>query len=225
MTTYKAALDYWSESPQRLQKSFAFVEIDTDLDEDEIEELTVVETRRESRNRYLRFLLLNLLVWPIIVFVALQVSQTHNPKALEILGGQSMTANQLIATVHSRGRAVFWLNRLSGDTYSENSSVKGVDIVSYLPEGANVQAPRQLDLVIKTYQNSSIFNSQLHPLQGTADTTVESAGGITVVYNPVSPDHSVVTFKNWPQVVAMTYPSFQSLSTLVMDAQNLALIK
>lgn len=225
MTTYKASLDYWSQRPQRPLKSTAFVEVETDLDEDEIGEFTVVETRRESRNRYLRFLLLNLLVWPILVFVGLQVSQAHTPKALAVSGARSLSADQLVTAVQSHGRPVFWLNRLSGDTYSENSSVNGVDTVSYLPEGTNVQSPKQLDLVIKTYRDSNVFNVQLHPLQGTADTTVESAGGITVVYNPAAPDHSVVTFKDRPQVVAITYPSFQSLSTLMMDAQNLALIK
>jgi len=132
-----------------------------------------------------------------------------------------MNADQLVASTKALGRPVFWLNRLSGDSYSENSSVSGVDVITYLPEGVDLQAPGQLDLVIKTYRDANIFNVQLHPLSGTADTTVENVGGVTVIYNPASPDHSVIKFKDRPQIVAITYPSFQTVSTLVMDAQNL----
>jgi hypothetical protein len=136
-----------------------------------------------------------------------------------------MSADELTSIVRGQDRAIFWLGRLSGDTYSENSTVAGVDVITYLPENATPQTARQLDLVIKTYRNSAIFNVQLHPLSGTADTTVEDVGGVTVIYNPASPDHSVVTFKDRPQVVSLTYPAFQTISTLVMDAQNLDSIR
>jgi hypothetical protein len=225
MTTYDASLDYWSEDSTRPIPSHAVIGMEDEFDEFTADEHTYADLRRESRNRFLRFLLLNIVIWPILVYVGLQFSESHSPKVaktLAVSGAQSMNADQLIATVKSQGRPVFWLNRLSGDTYSENSAVSGVDIISYLPEGTKLSTPGQLDLVIETYRDSNLFNIQLHPLSGTADTTVENVGGVTVTYNPASPDHSVVTFKDRPQIVAISYPGFQSVSTLVMDAQNLA---
>lgn len=225
MTTYDASLDYWSDDSVRPISLHSANDMEEEFDEFIVDANTYAELRRGGRNRFLRFVLLNILIWPIVVYVGLQFSESHSPhvlKTLAVSGAQSMTADQLIATVKSQGRPVFWLNRLSGDTYSENSAVSGVDVITYLPEGADLKAPGQLDLIIKTYRDANIFNVQLHPLSGTADTTVENVGGVTVIYNPASPDHSVVKFKDRPQVVAITYPGFQTVSTLVMDAQNLA---
>lgn len=225
MTTYDASLDYWSEDSTRPITAHAVIDMEDEFDELTVDANTYAVLRRDNRNRFLRFVLLNILIWPVLVYIGLQFSESHSPhvlKTLAVSGAQAMTADQLIATVNSQGRPVFWLNRISGDSYSENSAVSGVDVVSYLPEGTKLSTPGQLDLVIKTYRDSNLFNVQLHPLSGTADTTVENVGGVTVTYNPASPDHSVVTFKDRPQIVSITYPGFQTISTLVMDAQNLA---
>ena len=129
---------------------------------------------------------------------------SHKPAVSKALlktsGSQSMSADELISIVKGQDRPIFWLGRLSGDTYSENSTVSSVDVITYLPENATAHTTRQLDLVIKTSRNSTIFNVQLHPLSGTAETTV---GGGTVIYNP----------------------AFQRISTLVMDGQNLDSIR
>jgi hypothetical protein len=181
--------------------------------------------RRRARNHFLRFVLANLVVWPVIAFIGFQVMDSHKPAVSKALlktsGAQSMSADELTSIVRAQERPIFWLGRLFGDTYAENSTVSGVDVITYLPENETPQSARQLDLVIKSYRDSKVFNVQLRPLSGTADTTVENVGGVTVTYNPASPDHSVVTFKDRPQVVALTYPGFQTISTLVMDAQNL----
>lgn len=226
MTTFDASQDYWSGISTRLGRSSFQVEMDEAI---AAVDQRIRADRRQARNRFLRFVLANLLVWPIIAFIGFQVMDSHRPAVSKALlktsGAQSMSADELTSIVREQERPIFWLGRLSGDTYSENSTVSGVDVITYLPENATPQTARQLDLVIKTYRNSNIFNVQLHPLSGTADTTVENVGGVTVTYNPASPDHSVVTFKNRPQVVSLTYPAFQTISTLVMDAQNLDSIR
>lgn len=222
MTIFDVSQDYLSDISTRLGRSSFQVEMD--------EAIAAVgqrirADRRHARNRFLRFILANLLVWPVIAFIGFQVVDSHKPAVSKALlktsGAQSMSADELTSIVKGQDRPIFWLGRLSGDTYSENSTVSGVDVITYLPENATPQSARQLDLVIKTYRDSNVFNVQLHPLSGTADTTVENVGGVTVTYNPASPDHSVVTFKDRTQVVSLTYPAFQTISTLVMDAQNL----
>lgn len=222
MTTFDASQDYWSVSSSRLGRSSFQVEMDEAI---AAVDQRIRADRRQARNRFLRFVLANLLIWPVIAFIGFQVMDSHKPEVSKTLlktsGAQSMSADELTSIVREQERPIFWLGRLSGDTYSENSTVSGVDVITYLPENVTPQTARQLDLVIKTYRDSRIFNVQLHPLSGTADSTVENVGGVTVTYNPASPDHSVITFKNRPQVVAITYPSFQTISTLVMDAQNL----
>lgn len=226
MTTFDASQDYWSGISTRLGRSSFQVEMDEAI---AAVDQRIRADRSRARNRFLRFVLANLLVWPIVAFIGFQVMDSHKPAVSKALlktsGAQSMSADELTSIVRGQARPIFWLGRLSGDTYSENSTVSGVDVITYLPENATPQTASQLDLVIKTYRDSNIFIVQLHPLSGTADTTVENVGGVTVTYNPASPDHSVITFKNRPQIVSLTYPAFQTISTLVMDAQNLDSIK
>jgi hypothetical protein len=183
------------------------------------------EGQFESRSRYLRFLLLNIILWPILVFVGLQISASHSPGILKSLmvstGVQSMTADQLVAAVKAQGRPVFWLNRLSGDTYSDTTATSGVDIISYRPEGASSQNVDQSDLVIKTYRDSASYDARLHHVEGSALLTVETLSGIKVSYNPSDLHHVVIYFNNRPQVVLIEYPNIQKVSTLITDAQNL----
>ncbi len=235
MSTYDASLDYRSAFPTRPAETYAPVETVNELREIiSLEEKTygadfVDSDRRAGRMRFLGFFVLNVLLWPAVVYVGLQISASHPPQVVQALlktsGVQHMTADQLIATVASQGRPVFWLNRLSGDTYSHNSTVNGVDVISYIPTGANPAHLNHLDLVVKTYRDSSIYNVQLRPLAGGSDTVVKNVGNVSVTYSPASPNHSIVTFKDRPQIVAIDYPAFQDVSTLVMDAQNLTPIQ
>lgn len=234
MTIYDASLDYRSAVSTRPAETHAPEEIVNglieivSLEEEALSE-ALYSDHRARRMRFLGFVLVNTLFWPVVVYVALQISASHSPQIVQDLmktsGVQSMTADQLVATVTSQGRPVFWLNRLSGDMYSDNTSVNGIDVISYLPSDANPAHLNQLDLVVKTYKDSNVYNMQLHPLAGGSGTVVENVGNVSVTYSPTSPDHSIITFKDRPQIVSIDYPAFQDVSTLVMDAQNLQLVQ
>jgi hypothetical protein len=111
------------------------------------------------------------------------------------------------------------------NTNSHLPATLGVDIISYRPEGSPSQNWAQSDLVIKTYRDSASYNAQLRSLEASAPFTVETLNGINVSYNPSSPDHVVIFFKNRPQVVAIHYPNIQSISRLIRDAQSLEPIR
>jgi hypothetical protein len=216
VTTLDASHDYWSNRDEVLPAN------------SRVQAYEVLNTREAgdaSRNRFLHFLLLNVALWPILIFVGLQVSASHSPGAVKSLiastGVQSMTADQLVATVNHQGRPVFWLNRISGDAYSYTTAISGVDIISYRPEGAVARNLDQSDLIITTHRDSFIYDAQLRPLDASAPLTVETLSGLKVTYNPSAPDHSVVYFDNQQQVVTIQYPENQKISTLINDAQNL----
>lgn len=234
MSIYDASLDYRSAASTRPIVTNAPEEIENGLSEIvSLEEETLSEVlysdRRSRRMRFLGFVLVNTLLWPVVVYVGLQISASHSPQIVQDLmktsGVQTMTAEQLIATVTSQSRPVFWLNRMTGDMYSDNTSVNGIDVISYVPSDANPAHLNQLDLVVKTYKDSTVYNMQLHPLAGGSDTVVENIGNVSVTYSPASPDHSVITFKDRPQIVSIDYPAFRDVSTLLLDAQNLQLIQ
>jgi hypothetical protein len=76
MTTFDASKDYWSVSSTRLGRSSFQVEIE--------EAITsagqrIRSDRRHARNRFLRFILANLLIWPVIAFIGFQVIDSHKP--------------------------------------------------------------------------------------------------------------------------------------------------
>ena len=183
------------------------------------------EIRREARNRFLRFLILNALIWPMLAFIGLQVSEanqsTHSKMYLATSGTQTMNANQLIKVVGDQDRTVFWLKALSGDTYTDNATRSGLDVISYIPENTSPKLLDKWDLVIKTYRDQRAFRSAVHPFSGFGSTIVESLGAITVSYNTTSPNRVVVSFRDRPQIVTMRYPDFQSGTRLIRDAKSL----
>jgi nitrate reductase NapE component len=216
VTTFDASLDYWSDRdvvPSVKSRAQEYVAFDTH------------EEGRKSRSGFLSFLLLNILLWPILVFVGLQVSASHSPGALKSLmtsaGVQSMTANQLVATVKHQGRTVFWLNAKQGDSYSNSSSTPGVDHISYRPAGSNISNLNQFDVMIGTYRDFSTYLAQPHPFLGVLGRTVTLSTGGTLTYNQKSPNRAIVAFAAKPEIVVLDYPSTQGLSTLINDAQNL----
>jgi hypothetical protein len=218
MTTFDASLDYQSACAVPLVKPRA-------------KEYAAFDTReggRKSRSSFLRFLLLNIILWPVLVFVGLQISASHSPGAVKLLmtstGVQSMTADQLVATVKNQGRSVFWLNPISDDTYSDTTVTSGVDMISYRPEGTVSQNVDQSDLVIKTYRDSASYDARFHHVEESALLSVETLRGIKISYNPSDLHHVVIYFNNRPQVVLIEYPNIQKVSTLINDAQNLVLI-
>ena len=175
------------------------------------------------------FLFFNFIVAPVLVFAAMQIVAAHSPSVSKSLlissGAKSVTADELVQSVVIKGKTVFWLDRLSGDTYSHSSIQEGVDVVTYVPQSSAAPYLSTPDLVITTYRNLGIFNSQLRPLEGTKDNTVELFGRVEVSYNPASTNHATVFFKNRPEVAVISYPANQAVSTLVNDAQSLTPIK
>lgn len=225
MTTYDASLDYRMDGAKPFEKVASLAEKNYVNDSDS--EMDFDESGK-SRNRFLKFLLLNALIWPMIAYVGYQISESHAPEISETLqttsGIKALSAEELAATVMDEGRPVFWLGRLSGDRYTDITTKGGVDVITYLPQGVDPANLNQFGLIIKTYRDGKLFNTQLHPLLGPNSLVVEHVGGVTVSYDPQIPDHSIVTFKDRPQIVTINYPGFQNPSTIVLDAQNLTSI-
>lgn len=173
-----------------------------------------------------RWGLVTAIVGSIVIFTGLQVADSHIPAAISqpavATGLQNMSATELIQSVGSENRTVYWLNSKPGDSYINISLANGIDQVIYRPEGADAA---QFDVIVETYASYSLYESQPHPLLGANGRTTTLDSGATVTYNSVAPHRAVVQFPTEPQVVVINYPTTQAIPTIINDATNLVPIK
>ena len=62
MAIYDASLDYWLDSSQESAKSLASADFVNEFQEGVFSGPTLRQTRRDNRNHFLRFVLLNMLI-------------------------------------------------------------------------------------------------------------------------------------------------------------------
>lgn len=237
MTTYGASLDYWSDgSTQPVSEHAENNVVDAMIKEDEIKEIVSLEDITfdkppasyrftDTHPRFLRFLLLNIIVVPILIYAAFLISGSHPPElvdeAMISSGAQAMSANNLVALVKSGNQLAYWINPVPGDTYANNSTKNGVDSISYIPAGAKTEDGSGVTTTINTYKDISVYNAELQPLAGAGEMTIPTATGVTVEYNVNTPNRMIVSFAHKPEIVVINYPSKQDVSTLLRDAENL----
>ncbi len=183
----------------------------------------------ESRTvRYGKLILFTSIIGSLVAFTGLQVADSHAPatvnQATVTSGIQSMSAAELIQSVKSENRNVYWLSSKRGDSYTNDSSANGIDQVTYRPAGANLSDLNAFDVIVATYKDYSTYDAQPHPLLGANGRSVTLANGATVTFNSASPNQAVVQFPDKSEVVVLNYPAVQAVPTIINDAGNLVLI-
>jgi hypothetical protein len=170
-------------------------------------------------------LLIGAVLGSLLVFTGFQVADSHAPAASNQIsvasGAQTMSATELIQYIKARKHSVYWLNLKQGDSYSDNSSINGIDKISYHPEGSTIADLNQFDVVIGTYRDISTYNAQPHPFLGADGRTFTLSNGATLTYNQLSSNLALVAFPDRPEIVVLNYPATQAVPTLINDAQNL----
>lgn len=179
--------------------------------------------------RFLWFLLSGAILVPILIFTAwLVVGSSFIPVAqypvLAESGKQTMSTAQLIDSIKAEKLSVYWLNVKQGFSYSEASSTAGVEEIAYYPVGSTISNVNQFEVKVATYRDLALYNSQPHPLLGANGRTITLNNGATLSYDQMSPNQSLVAFPDKVQVVVIYYPANQALTTLIDDANNLALV-
>ena len=174
------------------------------------------EEREPPRLAWL--LLVGAVLGSILVFTGFQVADSHAPASLNHIvvtsGMPTMSATELIQYVKTKNHTVYWLNAKQGDSYSDNSSVGGVDKISYHPEGSNIADLSQFDVIIGTYQDISTYDAQPHPFLGANGRTFTLSNGATLTYNQMSPNLALIAFPDKPEIVVLNYPATQAVPTL-----------
>lgn len=172
-----------------------------------------------------RLLLIGAIVGSLVVFTGLQVADSHAPATVSKVavssGVQTMSAAELIQSIKAENRTVYWLGSKQEDSYTNSSSVNGLDQVTYRAVGANVSNLNQFDVIVGTYRDYSTYDATPHPLLGANGRTTTLTSGATITYNAASPNRAVVQFPNKAEVVVLNYPANQAVPTIINNAETL----
>lgn len=234
MSTYDASLDYRStasarpvtEQPKEDENEFNEI---YSLEEINFVAPSAFARFREGHPGFLWFLAVNIVVAPLLAYAGLQIVESHAPSVSNAImmssGIQSLTAAELVDYVRLGHGTAYWLDAAAGDKYTIDSSHNGVNLISYLPAGATPSGPNHATLNIKTYRDITVYNSQLRPLSSSENAQVVTPYGAIVQYNASSPNHMIVSFRDRPEIVAVDYPSVQTPTSFIQDADRLIPIK
>ena len=172
-----------------------------------------------------KLLLIGAIVSSLVGFTGLQVAESHAPATVTEVtvssGVQTMSAAELIQTIKTENRTVYWLNSKQGESYTNSSSANGIDQIFYRPVGSSASDLKQFDVNVGTYRDYSTYDAQPHPFLGANGRTITLPSGATVTYNTASPNQAVVQFSNKPEVVVLNYPATQTVPTIINDAESL----
>lgn len=166
----------------------------------------------------------------VLVVVGFQISsasETSNPieHFLEVSGGTGISVDKLIDHLRQDDGDAFWLGPISGMSSSAVHEVDGLEVVTYLPQGINVQKSITLGLTAETYESSGVYAAHVHALN-VADTRTEVASGdMKIQYDTRALNSMTVRFTDKREIVVINYPTKQNLNVLLQDAARLRQIQ
>ena len=183
-----------------------------------------------SQPRFIWYLGFDAIISILLVVGGFQLASHLNPtgptdEQLERAGAVQMTASNFIENVKSSGATVYWLGPLYGATYSLNRSLKYAIIVTYISQGSNFNDASQSRLTVETYANRTALSHDDRLLAIAPGKKVVAENGMTIEYDANTMTAMAVTLQGVEEAVFVEYPSKQSESKLLKDAEALTLVK
>jgi len=156
-------------------------------------------------------------------FVASNSSTAQN---LVHAGGVSLSSGEFINHVKRNDLETYWLGPISSYKYTINHETPGIVDVFYLPKSSDPSTKNLFKYEVKTYENQKTWDAHGHTLLATSNTTtIPITNKIFVKINKGSMKGEIVTFSDKPVIVAMAYPTRQSLQTMIKNAEKLKLVR
>lgn len=185
----------------------------------------------KSHPHFLLYIVLDALLSFGLVFGGFQIFRPHVSIAEELVeaGAVTISADGLIVHVKENNLDAYWLGPISGNEYAMNHEMQGVVDIFYLPETtaqsnwiAHLHAEKKYRYEVKTYRNQGVWDAHTHPLLATSNTTTIKINKVlSIKINRSSMKGEIATLTGHSEIIAIAYPTAQSLDTMIQNAKNL----
>lgn len=177
-----------------------------------------------SHPHFLLYMGLDGLLSFALVFVGIQIAWSHSSDAEKLVhaGAVAVSDDELINHVKKENIDSYWLGPIPGYRYTINHEVSGIADVLYLPKASEQSNMKLFLYEVETYRDKNTWDVHVHPLLTTANTTtIKINNGLSIKINQASMKGEIATFVGQPEIVEITYPTSQSLQTMIKNAESL----
>jgi hypothetical protein len=144
---------------------------------------------------------------------------------LQLSGVQALSADQVINLAHSEQLKVFWLGSISGVKYSFEVKPGVGSTLTYLNDvNWRIQDYDLPKLTIQNYDSYGTYAKNLHPILVNGVQSTLDYPNFTLHFDSDSMRRSTIVYKDSTRVTVITYPMKHSESSLINDAESLALM-
>lgn len=145
----------------------------------------------------------------------------ENLRRVQISGGVTLSATELVDLVKLGKLVAYWLGPISGSKYTLVATGNGVVTITYLSGGSGIDNPFQNNLAFETVSNDNLKAALVAPSTEVDNAKVKTVTGNTFSYDKYITDHMRVQIKGKPLQVLVFYPRLHSVLSMQTDAEAL----
>lgn len=144
---------------------------------------------------------------------------------LEHAGAISMSSTRIIERIHHEGRHAYWLGPQDLARYATDDMVPHVLTIIYLPTGADLFAPDQPKLTVRTFDDWASFERNGHAYFDSETTAhLLSTDGNNVIFDSKNMTSEIVLRPNSSEVVAISYTHQMTREEMLANADSLKVV-
>ncbi|HEX7405850.1 MAG TPA: hypothetical protein VF307_08005 [Candidatus Nanopelagicaceae bacterium] len=191
-------------------------------------EHVLVTNYQRSHPHFLLYIGLDAVLSFALVFVGIQIANSHSSVSHKLVeaGAATISAEQLSNLVKNEHIDAFWLGPMPEDEYTINHEISGIADVFYLPKVSDQSSGNLYVYEVKTYENKGIWDAHTHSLLSSANTsTIRINKDLSIKINRASMKGEIATLANKSEIVAIAYPTAQTLDTMIKNAERITSIQ
>jgi len=141
---------------------------------------------------------------------------------LEHSGVVVMSSEELISHLKKENVDVFWLGPISGYEYTLNHEVPGIADLFYQPKSLGKHDIKSFLYEVKTYKSQEVWDAHTHTILSRVNTKMIAVNtDLSIRINPTSMKGVIATYRDKPEIVAIAYPTPQSLKAMIKNVESL----
>ena len=188
-------------------------------------EHAVLARYERSHPHFLMYLALDAVVTMAVVFGLFQAVWANSSSPTSRMGLTVESSSDLVKQATDARVDAYWLGSISDDKYTLNTELPGIADIFYWPNGGPSDDGKNFIYEVKTYRDQKTWTAHTHTILATANTsTIKVGNGLSIRINRASMKGVIATFSDKAEILAIAYPTPQTLDSMIKNVESLRLV-
>lgn len=183
---------------------------------------------QRSNPHAILYLALDAVISVTLVFGGYQLLGSH-PTAIESkekMEVSAVSSRAMIALATREKMDAYWLGPVSGYSYTLNDQQRGIVDIFYWPASTGNRDAKDFLYEVKTYKDRKTWDAHTHTILAIANTsTIEVKKGLSIKINRSSMKGVIATYADKAEILAIAYPTPQTLDSMIKNVESLRLVR